>query len=42
MSFRTVARLERMPRLRLAVPIEQLVWRTGFMKRIPERLPAMW
>ncbi|GAA2518109.1 cytochrome P450 [Streptomyces longisporus] len=34
--------LERMPRLRLAVPIEQLVWRTGFMKRIPERLPAMW
>jgi cytochrome P450 len=34
--------LERMPRLRLAVPIEQLVWRTGFMKRIPERLPTMW
>ncbi|MCD9875196.1 cytochrome P450 [Streptomyces sp. NR30] len=34
--------LERMPRLRLAVPIEQLVWRTGFMKRIPERLPVMW
>ncbi|WP_405671181.1 cytochrome P450 [Streptomyces sp. NBC_01530] len=34
--------LERMPRLRPAVPIEQLVWRTGFMKRIPERLPVMW
>ncbi|MFE9020524.1 cytochrome P450 [Streptomyces sp. NPDC007808] len=34
--------LERMPGLRLAVPIEQLVWRTGFMKRIPERLPMMW
>ena len=34
--------LERMPGLRLAVPIEQLVWRTGFMKRIPERLPIMW
>ncbi|MEU8848164.1 cytochrome P450 [Streptomyces sp. NPDC048564] len=34
--------LERMPDLRLAVPIEQLVWRTGFMKRIPERLPIMW
>ncbi|WP_328425296.1 cytochrome P450 [Streptomyces sp. NBC_00443] len=34
--------LERMPDVRLAVPIEQLVWRTGFMKRIPERLPIMW
>lgn len=34
--------LERMQGLRLAVPIEQLVWRTGFMKRIPERLPVMW
>ncbi|MGD1219944.1 cytochrome P450 [Streptomyces krungchingensis] len=34
--------LTRMPEVRLAVPIEQLVWRTGFMKRIPERLPAMW
>ncbi|WP_336320690.1 cytochrome P450 [Streptomyces lavendofoliae] len=36
------ALLDRMPGLRLAVPIEQLVWRTGFMKRIPERLPVMW
>jgi mycocyclosin synthase len=34
--------LGRLPGLRLAVPIEQLVWRTGFMKRIPERLPVMW
>ncbi|WP_369247294.1 cytochrome P450 [Streptomyces sp. R41] len=34
--------LERMPEIQLAVPIEQLVWRTGFMKRIPERLPVMW
>ncbi|MEZ0069670.1 mycocyclosin synthase [Streptacidiphilus sp. MAP12-20] len=34
--------LERMPKLRLAVPVEQLVWRTGFMKRMPERLPVMW
>ncbi|MFF1657046.1 cytochrome P450 [Streptomyces sp. NPDC058255] len=34
--------LDRMPALQLAVPVEQLVWRTGFMKRIPERLPAMW
>ncbi|WP_084714231.1 cytochrome P450 [Streptacidiphilus rugosus] len=34
--------LDRMPDLRLAVPVEQLVWRTGFMKRMPERLPVMW
>lgn len=34
--------LDRMPNLDLAVPIEQLVWRTGFMKRIPERLPVLW
>ncbi|MFD8142974.1 cytochrome P450 [Streptomyces sp. NPDC059708] len=34
--------LAAMPRLRLAVPVEQLVWRTGFMKRLPERLPVMW
>jgi mycocyclosin synthase len=36
------ALLKAMPRLRLAVPVEQLVWRTGFMKRLPERLPVMW
>ncbi|MEC3953176.1 cytochrome P450 [Nocardia sp. CDC153] len=34
--------LDRLPELELAVPIEQLVWRTRFMKRIPERLPTMW
>ncbi|MBX9399011.1 cytochrome P450 [Streptomyces sp. TRM72054] len=32
----------RLPDLSLAVPVEQLVWRTGFMKRIPERLPVTW
>jgi mycocyclosin synthase len=34
--------LERMPDLQLAVPVDQLVWRTRFMKRLPERLPVMW
>ncbi|MFD9410608.1 cytochrome P450 [Streptomyces sp. NPDC059989] len=34
--------LEKMPDLQLAVPIEQLVWRTRFMKRLPERLPVLW
>ncbi|QIJ65883.1 cytochrome P450 [Streptomyces sp. JB150] len=34
--------LERTPWLDLAVPVEQLVWRTGFMKRVPERLPVRW
>ncbi|MFI6103841.1 cytochrome P450 [Streptomyces sp. NPDC051310] len=34
--------LDRMPGLDLAVPVAQLVWRTGFMKRIPERLPVLW
>lgn len=34
--------LERTPELQLAVPVEQLVWRTNFMKRMPERLPVMW
>ncbi|MEV0323765.1 cytochrome P450 [Streptomyces sp. NPDC050658] len=32
----------RMPGLRLAVPEGQLVWRTGYMKRLPERLPVAW
>ncbi|WP_370153600.1 cytochrome P450 [Streptacidiphilus sp. EB129] len=36
------ALLERLPALRLAVPQERLVWRTGFIKRVPERLPVMW
>jgi mycocyclosin synthase len=34
--------LDRLPTLRLAVPAEQLVWRTGFIKRLPERLPVIW
>ncbi|MFG2772929.1 cytochrome P450 [Streptomyces sp. NPDC048350] len=34
--------LDRMPDLHLAVPLDQLVWRTRFMKRIPERLPVAW
>ncbi|MEU8953681.1 cytochrome P450 [Streptomyces sp. NPDC048518] len=34
--------LERLPEVRLAVPEEQLVWRTNFMKRVPERLPVAW
>ncbi|MFD7337922.1 cytochrome P450 [Streptomyces violascens] len=34
--------VDRMPGLRLAVPAEQLVWRTGFVKRLPERLPVLW
>ncbi|GHA96122.1 cytochrome P450 [Streptomyces chryseus] len=34
--------LEKMPDFQLAVPVEQLVWRTRFMKRMPERLPVMW
>jgi mycocyclosin synthase len=34
--------IDRMPDLQLAVPVEQLVWRTRFMKRMPERLPVQW
>lgn len=34
--------LEKVPDLALAVPVDQLVWRTRFMKRIPERLPVLW
>ncbi|MBT2489943.1 cytochrome P450 [Streptomyces sp. ISL-96] len=34
--------LAKMPGLQLAVPVDQLVWRTRFMKRIPERLPVTW
>ncbi|WP_455360896.1 cytochrome P450 [Streptomyces sp. SYSU K21746] len=36
------ALVERLPDMRLAVPAEQLVWRTGFIKRLPERLPVAW
>ncbi|MEU9180289.1 cytochrome P450 [Streptomyces sp. NPDC048550] len=34
--------VERLPGLRLAVSAENLVWRTGFIKRLPERLPVAW
>ncbi|MEU6864359.1 cytochrome P450 [Streptomyces sp. NPDC046876] len=34
--------VDRLPGLRLAVPAENLVWRTGFIKRLPERLPVAW
>ncbi|MDJ0379456.1 cytochrome P450 [Streptomyces sp. G-G2] len=34
--------VERLPELRLAVPAQNLVWRTGFIKRLPERLPVAW
>ncbi|MEV7617400.1 cytochrome P450 [Streptomyces sp. NPDC089799] len=34
--------LDKMPDMKLAVPVDQLVWRTRFMKRIPERMPVMW
>ncbi|MFI6443955.1 cytochrome P450 [Kitasatospora sp. NPDC050543] len=34
--------VERLPELRLALPVEQLAWRPGFIKRLPERLPVLW
>ncbi|MFF1492603.1 cytochrome P450 [Streptomyces sp. NPDC058304] len=36
------ALLERLPGLRLALPVDQLVWRTGNIKRVPERLHVLW
>ncbi|MFG2818364.1 cytochrome P450 [Kitasatospora sp. NPDC048365] len=36
------ALVERLPELRLALPVEQLAWRPGFIKRLPERLPVVW
>ncbi|AUG80871.1 cytochrome P450 [Kitasatospora sp. MMS16-BH015] len=36
------ALVERLPELRLALPVEQLAWRPGFIKRLPERLPVLW
>ncbi|MFF7991309.1 cytochrome P450 [Kitasatospora xanthocidica] len=36
------ALVERLPKLRLALPVEQLAWRPGFIKRLPERLPVVW
>lgn len=34
--------LRKIPSFDLAVPIDQLVWRTRFQRRIPERLPVLW
>ncbi|MEV8313334.1 cytochrome P450 [Streptomyces sp. NPDC059900] len=34
--------LQRLPRLRLALPADQMTWRTGNIKRVPERLPVLW
>ncbi|OON72074.1 cytochrome P450 [Streptomyces tsukubensis] len=34
--------LRRLPDLRLAIPVEQLNWRTGWIKRTCERLPVLW
>ncbi|MDH6119991.1 mycocyclosin synthase [Kitasatospora sp. GAS204A] len=36
------ALVQRLPGLRLALPVEQLAWRPGFIKRLPERLPVLW
>lgn len=36
------ALLKKMPGVDLAVPIDQLVWRTRFQRRIHERLPVLW
>ncbi|MCX4630016.1 hypothetical protein [Streptomyces sp. NBC_01443] len=36
------ALLERLPGLRLALPVDQLVWRTGNIERVPERLHVLW
>ncbi|PYC80883.1 cytochrome P450 [Streptomyces tateyamensis] len=36
------ALVQRLPGLRLAIPVEQLAWRPGFIKRLPERLPVLW
>ncbi|MFF1700151.1 cytochrome P450 [Streptomyces sp. NPDC058257] len=34
--------LQRLPELRLALPVDQMSWRTGNIKRVPERLPVLW
>ncbi|MEU6862965.1 hypothetical protein ABZ924_06765 [Streptomyces sp. NPDC046876] len=36
------ALLERLPGLRPALGADQLVWRTGNIKRVPERLHVLW
>ncbi|MET9290812.1 cytochrome P450 [Streptomyces sp. NPDC003077] len=34
--------LERLPDLRLAIPESEINWRSGWVKRTPERLPVLW
>ncbi|MFC4909323.1 cytochrome P450 [Actinomadura gamaensis] len=34
--------LDRMPGLRLAIPVEEISWRSGWIKRTAERLPVLW
>ncbi|MER5782583.1 cytochrome P450 [Streptomyces mobaraensis] len=41
-SIALAAVLERMPGLRLAIPVETIDWRSGWIKRTPERLPILW
>jgi cytochrome P450 len=39
-AFETL--LARFPRLRLAVPADEVPWHTGSIWRYPERLPIAW
>ncbi|MET9290722.1 cytochrome P450 [Streptomyces sp. NPDC003077] len=34
--------LARLPDLRLAIPADEINWRSGWIKRTPERLPVLW
>ncbi|WP_234426916.1 cytochrome P450 [Streptomyces niger] len=34
--------LARLPGLRLAIPADEVNWRSGWIKRTPERLPVLW
>ncbi|GCD45966.1 cytochrome P450 [Streptomyces paromomycinus] len=36
------ALLARLPGLRLAIPADEVNWRSGWIKRTPERLPVLW
>ncbi|NLU69400.1 cytochrome P450 [Streptomyces sp. HNM0574] len=36
------ALLERLPELRPAIPADEINWRSGWIKRTPERLPVLW
>jgi mycocyclosin synthase len=41
-SVALTAVLDRLPDLRLAIPAQEINWRSGWIKRTPERLPALW